>query len=319
MSETVLLVDDNAMFLSLTSRMLEKCGYIVETATDGLAAWELIDAAPGRFDLVLSDRDMPRMDGLMLLKRIRADQRLQGLPVVMLTAADQPEDVALGLAVGAYYYLVKPTSQALLNAVLHSVLQESRAKRQLQEQAGKHLIQLQLMHRAEFRFRTLAEARDMALLLAEASGDSSRTVSGFMELLINAVEHGNLGISYAEKSSLLNEGNWKEEVEARLQQPQYASRYVEVVLEQSDTACTVTISDQGAGFDWKSYLNFDPARAFDLHGRGIALSKATSFDNLEYRGNGNTVVVTVNKSAESAGAAGMGLPKSDGLNNLQFV
>jgi CheY-like chemotaxis protein/anti-sigma regulatory factor (Ser/Thr protein kinase) len=309
MTETVLLVDDNAMFLSLTSRMLEKCGYAVATAADGLAAWELIDAAPGRFDLVLSDRDMPRMDGLMLLKRIRADQRLLGLPVVMLTAADQPEDVALGLAVGAYYYLVKPTNQELLNAVLRSVLQESRTKRQLQAQAGKHLIQLQLMRCAEFRFRTLGEARDMALLLAEASRDPARTVSGFLELLVNAVEHGNLGIGYAEKSALLNGGNWKEEVEARLRQPQYAERYVEVLLEQSDTACTATISDQGAGFDWKSYLRFDPARAFDLHGRGIALSKATSFDSMEYRGNGNTVVVTVNKPAEAAGGAGMGLLK----------
>lgn len=309
MTETVLLVDDNAMFLSLTSRMLEKCGYAVATAADGLAAWELIDAAPGRFDLVLSDRDMPRMDGLMLLKRIRADQRLRGLPVVMLTAADQPEDIALGLAVGAYYYLVKPTSQELLNAVLRSVLQESRTKRQLQELAGKHLTQLRLMHRAEFRFRTLEEARDMALLLAEACRDSSRTVSGFLELLINAVEHGNLGISYAEKSALLNDGNWKEEVDARLRLPQYSARFVEVVLEQSETVCSVTISDQGAGFDWKSYLSFDPARAFDLHGRGIALSKATSFDNLEYRGNGNTVVVTVNKPEEPAAAAGMGLLK----------
>ena len=309
MTETVLLVDDNAMFLSLTSHMLEKCGYAVATAVDGLAAWELIDAAPGRFDLVLSDRDMPRMDGLTLLKRIRADQRLQGLPVVMLTAADQPEDIALGLAVGAYYYLVKPTSPELLNAVLRSVLQESRTKHQLQEQAGKNLIQLRLMHRAEFRFRTLEEARDMALLLAEACRDPARTVSGFLELLINAVEHGNLGISYAEKSALLNDGDWKEEVDARLRQPQYSARFVEVVLEQSETACMVTISDQGAGFDWKSYLSFDPARAFDLHGRGIALSKATSFDNLEYRGNGNTVVVTVNKPEESAAAAGMGLLK----------
>jgi CheY-like chemotaxis protein len=306
MTETVLLVDDNAMFLSLTSRMLEKCGYTVETAVDGLAAWELINAAPGRFDLVLSDRDMPRMDGLLLLKRIRADQRLRGLPVVMLTAANQQEDIALGLAVGAYYYLVKPTSQELLDAVLHSVLQESRTKRQLQEQAGKHLIQLQLMRRAEFRFRTLAEARDIALLLAEASRDSARTVGGFLELLVNAIEHGNLGIAYAEKGALLKAGRWRDEVDARLRQPQYSSRYVEVLLEQSDTACTVTISDQGAGFDWKLYLNFDPARAFDLHGRGIALARTTSFDNLEYRGNGNTVVVTVNKPAESAG---MGLLK----------
>jgi hypothetical protein len=59
----------------------------------------------------------------------------------------------------------------------------------------------------------------------------------------------------------------------------------------------VTIIDQGDGFNWQPYLEFSPERAFDLHGRGVAMSKAASFDSLEYQGNGNTVVTRVKLTA----------------------
>ena len=55
----------------------------------------------------------------------------------------------------------------------------------------------------------------------------------------------------------------------------------------------MTIADQGQGFDWQSYVEFSPERVFDLHGRGIAMSKALSFDSLEYCGNGSKVIATV--------------------------
>jgi len=149
------------------------------------------------------------------------------------------------------------------------------------------------MHRAEFRYRNLSEARDLALLLADASLDPGRTLNGYSELLINAVEHGNLSISYAEKSTLMNEGRWAEEVETRLQHPDFTDRRVNVTLEKTANANCVTITDQGNGFDWQTYVEFSPERVFDLHGRGIAMSKVISFDGLEYLGKGNSVVTTV--------------------------
>jgi len=125
-----------------------------------------------------------------------------------------------------------------------------------------------------------------------------RTVSGYSELLINAVEHGNLGITYAEKSKLLAEGKWADEVEHRLHSAANADKRVEVVLDKVADSLKVTISDQGQGFDWKKYMQFDPDRAFDLHGRGIAMTKVLSFDQLEYLGKGNSVVATVQLSTE---------------------
>ncbi|MDP2825348.1 MAG: response regulator [Sulfuritalea sp.] len=273
--------------------MLEPCGYVLDTAADGLAAWEKIDSDPSRFDLMLLDKQMPRLDGISLLKRMKTDGRFQDLPVIMLTSDNRQEDIVEGLAGGAHYYLSKPATEEMLQAVIKNALDEFRQRRELRALVGRQANNLNLLRRAEFRCRTLPEARDLALLLADASMDPARTVTGYSELLINAVEHGNLGISYAEKSRLLQEGRWLEEVEARLGHPDYSTRLVDVTLEKTVAACRVTISDQGKGFDWTTYVEFSPERVFDLNGRGIAMSKALSFDSMEYLGNGSSVVATV--------------------------
>ena len=293
MPVNLLIVDDNAVVRAVIEEMLEPCGYALDTAEDGWAAWEKIDGDPSRFDLMLLDKQMPRLDGISLLKRMKVDGRFEDLPVIMLTSDDRQEDIIGGLAEGARYYLTKPSTEDVLRIVITNALAEFRQKRELRELIGRQASNLNLLRRGEFCCRTLPEARDLALLLADASMNPGRTVTGYSELLINAVEHGNLGISYVEKSRLLSEGRWLEEVEARLINPDYSSRLVNVVLEKTDVACLVTITDQGEGFDWKAYVEFSPERVFDLNGRGIAMSKALSFDSLEYVGNGSSVVATV--------------------------
>jgi CheY-like chemotaxis protein/anti-sigma regulatory factor (Ser/Thr protein kinase) len=293
MPATILLVDDDEFILTVTQEVLEQSGYAIETAEDGLAAWERLEKDSSRFDLLLLDKNMPRLDGISLLKLLKADPRFKDLPVIMLTGDNRQQDIIEGLAEGAHYYLTKPSPEDVLKLVIKNALDEYRQKSDLRALLGQQKNNLNLIHRAEFRYRNLKEARDLALLLADASQDPARTLSGYSELLINAVEHGNLGISYADKSSLLKEGRWVTEVEARLQHPDYADRLVEVTLDKSSGSSRVTITDQGNGFDWRAYIEFSPERVFDLHGRGIAMSKAISFDSLEYVGKGNSVITTV--------------------------
>lgn len=299
MGERLLIVDDDEFIRSTTQEVLEQAGYSVEVAEDGLAAWEKIDGDPSRFDLMLLDKKMPRMDGIALLKRLKSDDRFKELPVIMLTGDNQQQDIVDGLAEGAYYYLTKPSAENVLKLIIKNALDEFRQKRALREMLGHQTSSLRILRRAEFYFRSLQEARDLALWLADASQDPGRTVNGYSELLINSVEHGNLGISYAEKSQLLSEGRWAEEVESRLKDAHYSDRLVHVVMEKTASVCIVTITDQGSGFDWQSYIGFSPERAFDLHGRGIAMSKVMSFDGIEYLGNGNTVVITVQLSVQN--------------------
>ncbi len=296
MTANILLVDDDEVFRRLTTKILEKCGYRVETAVDGMDAWEKIGSDPHRFDLMLLDKQMPRLDGISLLRRVRADRRFDDLPAVMLTADRYKDDLIQGLAAGAICYLVKPAGRGILEHTIKNVLTESQQKRELRKLIGQQASYMKLLRRAQFSFKSLAEANDLALMLAEVSMSPARTLNGYQELLINAVEHGNLGITYAEKGQLLQEDRWTDEVEARLQHPEYAERDVSVRLEKTATSLIVTIADQGQGFDWKPYIQFSPERAFDLHGRGIAMSTAVSFDSLEYQGAGNIVVATVKLS-----------------------
>jgi hypothetical protein len=79
--------------------------------------------------------------------------------------------------------------------------------------------------------------------------------------------------------------------------PQFAGRVARVKAVRAANGVVFTISDQGGGFDWQKYLAFDPSRAFDPNGRGIAMAKLISFSAIEYQGCGNVVVATVGEAS----------------------
>ena len=101
----LLLVDDSVTTRTLEKSILEAAGYSVLTASDGSAAWHLLQEQGA--DLVLSDVEMPSMDGFALAQAIRSSKRFRDLPVVLLTALESAEDRARGLDAGADAYLVK--------------------------------------------------------------------------------------------------------------------------------------------------------------------------------------------------------------------
>lgn len=101
----ILVVDDSLTTRALEQSLLEAAGFQVLTSVDGSQAWELLQAQP--VDLVVSDVEMPRMDGFALCVAIRASERLARLPVVLVTALETPEHRERGLEVGADAYLPK--------------------------------------------------------------------------------------------------------------------------------------------------------------------------------------------------------------------
>lgn len=113
--------------------------------------------------------------------------------------------------------------------------------------------------------------------------------STLMELLTNALEHGNCGISYEEKSEWLNNGGIiLDLIDQKLRQPEYADRKIHIEYEIGKEKSTFVIKDDGEGFDWRSRLN-DDAPGFEVaHGRGIALSKSL-VSGLRYNDKGNEV------------------------------
>jgi two-component system sensor histidine kinase and response regulator WspE len=114
----VLVVDDSLTIRELERKLLVQQGYEVEVAVDGMDGWNAVRG--GRFDLVVTDVDMPRMDGIELVTLIRKDPHLGAVPVMIVSYKDREEDRRRGLEAGADYYLTKGSFQdeALVQAVL---------------------------------------------------------------------------------------------------------------------------------------------------------------------------------------------------------
>jgi len=113
----VLVVDDSLTVRELERKTLSEHGYEVEVAVDGVDGWNALRG--GSFDLVITDIDMPRMDGIQLIHSLRGDTRFKALPTIIVSYKDRPEDRKRGLEAGADYYLTKGSFQneGLLNAV----------------------------------------------------------------------------------------------------------------------------------------------------------------------------------------------------------
>ena len=113
----VLVVDDSLTVRELERKMIEGQGYAVDVAIDGMDAWNALRS--GSFDLVVTDVDMPRMDGIELVTRIKGDATLRGIPVMIVSYKDRDEDRRRGLEAGADFYLTKGSfyDETMLRAI----------------------------------------------------------------------------------------------------------------------------------------------------------------------------------------------------------
>ncbi len=297
--QTVLAVDDKQTNLEILAGILKSEGYSVVTATDGVEAWSILEQRGEEFEAILLDRIMPNMNGLEVLERIKSHPSFQSIPVIMQTSAGAAHEVLEGIQAGAYYYLTKPYKKKILLGVVQAALRDFANHKSLKEELRQNARTWSFLDSGIFRFRTLSEARELATLLANGCPEPGRAVLGLVELLVNAVEHGNLQISYEEKSQLDESGQLDAEIDRRQRLPEFASKFVEVAFVRQEEGVQITVTDQGLGFDWQSYLTLDENRAFDSHGRGIAMAKILSFDAIEYRGIGNQVVCTLGPSPSS--------------------
>lgn len=116
--QRVLVVDDSLTVRELERKLLLSRGYDVTVAVDGMEGWNAVRT--GDFDLIITDVDMPRMDGIELVKLIKADERLKSRPVMIVSYKDREEDRRRGLDAGADYYLTKGSfhDESLLEAVV---------------------------------------------------------------------------------------------------------------------------------------------------------------------------------------------------------
>ena len=253
----ILSVDDDPLNRDILTEYLTDGGYEVIEADDGDTALKVLNEVPG-IDAIVLDRMMPRLNGMEVLKAVKADARFSDIPVIMQSAASARDQILQGIKAGVYYYLTKPYEDQMLLAIVGAALQDAATKKKLREEVSKHRRVMGLMEQSRFHFRTLEEARNIAFLVANCFPEPEAAVYGLNEMLINAVEHGNLGITYAEKTQFILEGRHFEEIDRRLALPCNRNKWAYLSFEADENALHVLIKDQGAGFDWRPYLDISP-------------------------------------------------------------
>lgn len=293
--EKILAIDDEEFNLDILGDYLDDAGYQVVIAKDGIEGLEMLEQHPD-VQVIVLDRMMPRMDGMTFLKEVKKNPTYADIPVIMQTAAASPQQMVEGIQAGVYYYLTKPYEDEVLIGIVRSAITDAQHKSAMKAEVASHQVVLGLMKHATFEFRTLEEAKNLSTFVALCFPDPQTAVLGLYELMLNAVEHGNLGITYDEKTTLVMEGKWHDEVVRRLHDAAYKDRHATVEYNLTEQDISVIIRDQGTGFNWEKYLEISPERAMDPHGRGIATSKMLSFDDLHYQGIGNEVVCSVKRT-----------------------
>lgn len=287
---TALVVDDEEMSRAIVAGYLGRMGYRTLGFASAEEAWHILTDRRETVHVVLLDRQLPGMDGMEFFKRLKADPDLGAIPVIMQTVSDSSAEIAEAIQAGVFYYLVKPYAGDLLRSVAAAAVEDYARLMQLQGDVRSRADAMGLMREGTFRFRTPQEAHNLAIAVSSIIPNTRKLAFGLMELLMNAVEHGNLGIGYEAKSELKMGNMLAREIETRLELPENRDKAATLHILRDAARITFTVTDQGRGFDWTRYLAVDAFRSSATHGRGIALARMVSFDELSYEGSGNTVV-----------------------------
>lgn len=292
MKRKILVIDDEANNLEIIEGFLRighfedydiiKC----QSPQDGL---KLLLEDSKEIDVIILDQMMPGMSGLELVKKLKETPILKRIPVIMQTASDDKIQLVEGFKLGVYHYLIKPYLPSVLNAVVRGALDVYNKQRELSVALGHSKLLYECVENASFKINNLDQANKISVSLAQLFPNPEKVVLGISEILVNAIEHGNLNISYEEKSELNLKSQWKAEIDKRLNLPEYKDKAVTIHFTKTKDEIVLSVKDEGKGFDYKRYMEFDPTRSTHNHGRGIAFANNISFDKLEYVGTGNQV------------------------------
>lgn len=274
MASRIWLVGDNPRLAGQIEAWLAPAGYVCRPLTCAEASARLAD------ELMLADRvivDAASDECSLALLAVLKDA---GVQVTLLLEAEDLLAVETGLYATVSGFLVKPFERQALVAALALPWGGVSAP------AGGY-----------FPFRTLEDVTGLSQLVAGLCPESEMVQIALSELMLNAVEHGNLGLGFVRKGELMSCGAWRNEVERLLDTPAYLERFAYLRVELRPREVRFLIRDQGDGFDPAPYLNLNPARSVEPHGRGIAIARMLAFPDLVFLDGGRCVEGVVRRLA----------------------
>lgn len=299
LKRTVMAIDDDEINLMILSKCAQDAGFSVLTFDNTLEGWDHMRTHPGEIDIVLLDKMMPEMTGIELLQKMKSDKDMQYVPVIMQTGDVGVAQMREGLESGAYYYLTKPFHPEILSALLNAAAHECEKREELLEQVRAGQGQsLALLDEGVFYIQNHKQAQELAALMAQESLYPEYAAVGLMELMANAIEHGNYNIGAQEKQKLIQNGNWEDTLDAKQRDPQSGSKRVRVELNRTPNSVDILIHDEGEGFDWQSHIpsQEELTTREDAKGRGICKAMVM-LDNIHYADQGSTVICSMSTAS----------------------
>ena len=286
----ILIVEDDTSSRIYLENLLEVNDFDCKAASNGIEGLNLFEEYQP--DIVITDIQMPIMDGMELLESLN---EMNPDVIVIITTAYGTENYAIqALHLGANNYLKKPvTAYDLLpllkkyQAILESKIEPTGLPGKLTGRSIKLEFDTNL-----FSVQNVPKLVDRVLIESDCKhieGDRINIELGLAELIANALEHGNLEISYENKKQQLNDNKLEELYSEMLANDEYNKRKLVVNFESNPKYFQWTISDEGPGFDWKKVP--DPTTdetILELNGRGVFITKFL-FDEINYNDKGNVV------------------------------
>jgi DNA-binding response OmpR family regulator len=284
----VLIVDDQDILRNLLVKFMVKAGFEPIEAPNGKKAIELYNVT--RPSVILSDIMMPEMDGLTLLHEIK---KIDRDAVVILMTGYGNEDILLeSLRGGAVNFFKKPFDFTEVIEVVRSVVRH-------REEADTSPFYSPYLTTETKRFRIAAADSNVQPIINQIALQAADLVPvseiinlkiGMEEMIKNATEHGNLGITFEEKNEAIEGGSFGELLQAKLKRPENADKVIVVESRLDEEGLEVRITDQGSGFDWRALPELSAETLLKYNGRGIFLTKIY-YDEVRYNDAGNEVTL----------------------------
>lgn len=268
---------------------LENKNYLFAEAIGLGAGFDLLIKKNAEIQLIIVNYDLVLEDE-NFLKKLAKNDKLRDIPLILCLTQKEQKNIKPFKHTSSCQWLLKPFTDNTLYFMIQTAEDEYSHRHALRQEIQSYSAVIEAITRGTFRIKTFEQAEALTMILARTCPDPDRIAFGLFEMLANSIEHGNLEIGNEEKWRLMANNRHRDEINMRLVMPKYKDRYVEITFEREEALVSFKIEDQGSGFNFADYLDIDFLANQTPHGRGIALARATSFDYLEFLGNGNKVL-----------------------------
>jgi DNA-binding response OmpR family regulator len=287
--KSILIIDDENQVRDVLKITLKENGYAVSEAEDGMRGMDRFrETNP---DIVLTDVNMPEMSGIAVTRKIR--QMNSEVDIVIMTGYGSEELVIEALRAGASNYIKKPIAFKELFTILDGIYLKRQNKKR-HEVLKEALLEERKTIVIDNDIRKVWGTVNQVFFnttqrFGERELDGIKL--GLYEIVVNAIEHGNLGITYEEKEDSLNRNTYQTLLESRLRMAVEDKKTVTIKSALDRSGVEVEVRDEGKGFDHSKFPTATDAESImSAHGRGILLA-SLYFDSIEFQGSGNTVTL----------------------------